>query len=428
VLVTHARPARAGAFDFNDSTWEGNSELLALARGRLGASRVEVLGVLDWERLRPADGLLIVHPTVEVEYDEASAFLRAGGRIAVLDDYGKAPALLERFQIRRIAAPLRPARELRNNPNLAIAVPAVQLVAGQEQGRHPVVAQVQQVVTNHPAALTHPNLTPILTIAAIGEPDATLAVTGIIVNRGRLFAMADPSATMNLMLRYPGNRAFAEGLVDYLVEDDNWGQRGGKLYVVANEFKQRGAYGGGTSWAEDLRAHLEGLEEMVASMHDDGLPDVIAVLLAVLAAVGAVGFVATASLRAYRRSTPRYAAPQPLLAQGGVAGRAAVLGAPSTHRALVLLELKSALEEALAHRLGLPPTAGPALIFEAIEQQHALSARSTAELRRLLTELAKAENAVATSRALKVSEQSVERTRQRVLAILSELSAPEDSP
>jgi hypothetical protein len=155
---------------------------------------------------------------------------------------------------------------------------------------------------------------------------------------------------------------------------------------------------------------------------------VIAVLLAVLAAVGAVGFVATASLRAYRRSTPRYAAPQPLLAQGGVAGRAAVLGAPSTHRALVLLELKSALEEALAHRLGLPPTAGPALIFEAIEQQHALSARSTAELRRLLTELAKAENAVATSRALKVSEQSVERTRQRVLAILSELSAPEDSP
>ncbi len=63
---------------------------------------------------------------------------------------------------------------------LAIAVPAVEQVAGQEQNRHPVVAGVDRVVTNHPTALVHPNLTQVLKIPALGEPDATLAVTGII--------------------------------------------------------------------------------------------------------------------------------------------------------------------------------------------------------------------------------------------------------
>lgn len=416
--------ARAGAFDFNDTSWEGTSELLSLARTRLGSSRVEIVAVLDWERLRPADGLLVLHPTVEVDYDEASAFLRAGGRIAVLDDFGKGDALLGRFQIRRVAAPLRPQRSLRENPNLAIAVPAVQQVAGQEQGRHPVVAQVREVVTNHPAAFTHPNLTPVLEIPAIGEPGATLAVTGIIVNRGRLFAMADPSASINLMLRYPGNRAFAEGMIDYLVEDDGWGQRGGKLYLVANDFKQRGAYGGGTSLGQELKEQLEGLEDMVGSMHDDGLPDILAVLFAVVAGVGAVAWTLSSSLKVYRRSPPRYAAAQPLVAQGGVAGRAAVLGAPTTHRALALLELKSALEEGLAERFGLAPTAGPAAFVAEAERRGALSPRSLAELRRLFSELGRAETAVAASQPLRVTNETVEKTRRAVLAILSEASAP----
>lgn len=421
-------PAAAGPFDFNDTTWEGTSELLALARTRLGSSRVEIVAVLDWERLRPADGVLILHPTSEVDYDEASAFLRAGGRIAVFDDYGKGDALLARFQIRRVAAPLRPARALRRNPSFAIAVPSVQLVAGQEQGRHPVVAQVREVVTNHPAAFTHPNLTPVLSIPAQGEPDATLAVTGIIVSRGRLFAMADPSASINLMLRYPGNRAFAEGVVDYLVEDDSWGQRGGKLYLVANEFKQRGAYGGGTSLGQELKEHLDGFQDLVGSMHDDGLPDVLAVLFAVVAGLGAVGWAISSSLKIYRRSPPRYAATQPLVAQGGVAGRAAVLGAPTTHKALALLELKSALEEGLAEKLGLAPTAGPQALLAEAERQGALAPRSLAELRRLWSELGRVETAVAASQPYRVTHETVEETRRAVLAILSEAAGPRNEP
>ncbi|MBK7586433.1 MAG: DUF4350 domain-containing protein [Myxococcales bacterium] len=418
--------ARAAAFDYNDSTWEGTSELLALARTRLGSSRVEIVAVLDWERLRPADGLLILHPAVDVEYDEASAFLRAGGRIAVLDDFGKGDLLLSRFQIKRVAGPLRPARALRQNANLAIAVPAVQLVAGQEQGRHPIVAQVREVVTNHPTAFTHPNLTPVLKIPALGEPDATLALTGIIVNRGRLFAMGDPSVCINLMLRYPGNRAFTEGLVDYLVEDDSWGQRGGKLYVLANEFKQRGAFGGGTSLGQEVKDQLDGLQDLVLGMHDDGLPDILAIMLSVLAGVGTLAWTVNASLKVYRRHPPRYAATHPLVAQGGVAGRAAVLGAPTTHRALALLELKSALEEGLAEQLGLQAWSSSAVLVAAVEERGLLGSPSLTELRRLLVELGRAETAVAATQPYKVTQETVERTRRAVLAILAEAKAPRD--
>src|SRR5689334_23042877 len=182
-----AAPAWA-AFEFKDSTWEGSSEMLLLARERLGASRVKVVAKLDFAGLTPADGVLVLHPEVDLKHDEVSGFLAAGGRLAVLDDFGAADRLLEHYRIFRVQAPLRPAASLRDNPALAIAVPAVQAVAGQEQNRHPIVANVERIVTNHPSALTNPNLTPVLTIPALGEPDATLAVTGVIAGHGRLFA------------------------------------------------------------------------------------------------------------------------------------------------------------------------------------------------------------------------------------------------
>ena len=111
---------------------------------------------------------------------------------------------------------------------------------------------------------------PVLTIAARGEPDATLAVTGIIMNRGRLFAMGDPSAFINLMLRYPGNRKFAEGLLTYLVEPDSWGERGGKLYFVANRFQQKGQFGERSGFFAGLG---QVLTDAFTDVHEHGLPD-----------------------------------------------------------------------------------------------------------------------------------------------------------
>ena len=132
--------------------------------------------------------------------------MKAGGRLAILDDYGRGEDLLSRFRIERIPAPTRPMQALRNNPNLAIAEPVTEQVAGKEWGPHPVVSNVKQLVTNHPTGMTHPQLSPVLQIRAAGnDQDVVVAVAGQ-VEKGRLFAMSDPSAVINLMLRYPGNR------------------------------------------------------------------------------------------------------------------------------------------------------------------------------------------------------------------------------
>ncbi|HEY3498725.1 MAG TPA: DUF4350 domain-containing protein, partial [Polyangiaceae bacterium] len=251
----------SAAFEFGDQEWQGTSELLEIARSELGKKRVELVGVLDFDQLEPADGVLLLHPTNELDSDELGAFLAAGGRVAVLDDRGKATSFLARYRIQRVEAPLRPALMLRNSPNLPIAVPVVQEVAGQEQNRHPTVRDVDRIVTNHPTALTHPDLTPVLEIPAVGEPNATLAVTGVIGKRGRLFVMGDPSVFINLMLRYPGNRAFARHLVEYLVDRDDWGERGGKLYVLSNAIGRRGHFGGAPGPAREAREAIDGLRD-----------------------------------------------------------------------------------------------------------------------------------------------------------------------
>ena len=163
-LLGFSADAVGKAFDVSETSWEGTREFYALAQQELGKGRVEVLASLDYERLEKRDGLLVLHPERELDYNELSAFLRSGGRMAVLDDRGEAARFLARFQIHRVEAPRNPAQALRDNQNLAIAVPAVEQVAGQEQNRHPVVAGVDRVVTNHPTALVHPNLTQVLKI------------------------------------------------------------------------------------------------------------------------------------------------------------------------------------------------------------------------------------------------------------------------
>ena len=415
-------PARA-AFEFKDASWEGSSELLQLARERLGSQRVKVVAKLDFASLTPGDGVLVLHPEVELKYDEVSGFLAAGGRIAVLDDFGAADRLLEHYRIFRVQAPLRPAASLRDNPALAIAVPAVQAVAGQEQNRHPIVANVERIVTNHPSALTNPNLTPVLTIPALGEPDATLAVTGVIAGHGRLFALSDPSIVINLMLRYPGNRAFALGLVDYLVEDDTWGTRGGTLYLLSNRFDQSGHFGKAEGLTDGLSQAAASAAEALSSWHRDGLPPPFALVLAALSALGALGWMGLYALRRYRPAPPRHATSMPLLAQGGLPGRAAVLAAPSTDRALVVSELDALLREELTQRAGLPPTATPEAALAALADQ-GTSEALLERARGLLKAARRAQDAIVRRKPSRLDSGQVAAHERRLDELLLDLDRP----
>lgn len=411
-----------GAFEVGDASWEGISELFALATARLGRERVQVLATLDYSELTPADGVLILHPEVDVSFDDTTRFLRAGGRLAVVDDHGRGDALLKHFSIARRPAPARPAKALRGNPDLAIATPVLDLVAGAERGRHPIAARVDEVITNHPTGLAHPALTQVLQIEAVDSEPISFAVTGIIGGRGRLLAIGDPSVFINLMLRYPGNRAFAEGVVDYLVENDEWGARGGKLVIVANEFRQTGRYGGGGGVLDDLVEAAQGLRDEVRNVHQAGLPAHAAWLFAGLVSIGAIVWLVTHGARPHLTAAPRFSRAVPLVAQGGVVGRAHVLSAPTTARALPLIELKAALHEALAEKLGARLTETGERLAELCREQNVLGASDVSALMRVARRLREVEQSVAQGTPQKIDEREMKQLHDETMRLIGALA------
>ncbi len=384
-MLGSSRRAEAAPFDIADTAWEGLSEFYEIAKKELGPERVKPVATLDWSTVKPDDGILVLHPTDPVDAQEASEFMKMGGRVAILDDFGRGDDLLKRFKIERVRMPGKPVAALRQNPELPIAEPWLEVSKGQIGSPHPVVANVKRLVLNHPMALNHPDLSPVLKVRLAGSTgDAIVAVAGQ-VEKGRLFAMSDPSALINSMLRYPGNRAFGAGLIRYLANDSERGQ--GRLFILANAFKQEGSVGGDRSLVQDAESALRSLAESLADVRKSGLPPW---LLAVGAALGvaAMGlWVGRSSGRPYKSPLPRYARATPLVARGGVAGRFAMLAAPTSPKSLVLLELKSALFEAVAERCGLEPNPGAEAVLAALgnakEIDPALLGRARAVIKRM---------------------------------------------
>ncbi len=412
------RTTRADCFDVADATWSGGSEMLEIARSELGEARVRAVAVLDWNDVQPEDGVLAVHPIRPMDESDTAAFMKAGGRLAILlDEDGAGEETLARFRIYRTSPPSRPVAALRNRAVFAIAEPVVDVVAGHMTGPHPVVARVQQLVTNRPTALRHPALSPVLRIRAIGEPDGILAVAGQ-VGHGRLFAMGDSSAVINQMLRYPGNRAFVSGLVHYLVDDDGAMRRQGRLFIVTNRFGEEGAFGGQGGLRKDLESSIKSVSNAFSEARRDGFPPWAHLVLAAAAALGLATWVARASARPYKSPLPRYARPTPLVAQGGVAGRFAVLAAPTSPRSLAVLELKSALYEGLAEKLGLSADPGPAALAKMALKAGSLDERAYSAFKEILGMMQHVESAVVAGRPVRVPPRDLRRAASVVREVL----------
>jgi len=416
-VMVSAGAAFGAAFDVADTTWEGCSELYGIAVSELGESRVKAVAVLDWSEIGPSDGVLVLHPLQSMDPEETTAFMKAGGRLAIVDDYGRGDETLRRFHIERTSLPTRPVAALRNNPQLAIAEPVLDNEKGQLAGPHPVVAQVQQFVTNHATGLRHPNLSPVLEVRAIGEPAAIVAVAGQ-VGKGRLFALSDPSGLMNQMLRYPGNRSFAQGLCRYLVDSDGVERMNGRLFIVSNRFSEEGSFGGQTTLRKDFEGQLRSIADAIAEARQSGMPGWVHLIFAVLATLGAGAWVARAAGRPYKSPTPRYARRTPLVAQGGVAGRFALLAAPTSPPSLVLLELKSALAEALAHKLGTPVDQGNDALLAAAARAGGLDEQRRSALKEVLTVMQKAEASVVAGRPAHVPRAALRRAATVVREVL----------
>ncbi|MEZ4262897.1 MAG: DUF4350 domain-containing protein [Polyangiaceae bacterium] len=385
-VLSFAGIALGAPFDLSGNDWEGCGALVQLAKSDLGARRVIATSQIDFQQLRPDDGLVLLYPEKNLDVDALTKFMHAGGRVILLDDFGRGEGLLRHFGMRRVPLPKQPIESLRKNPQLALAEPA---------SAHPVVLEVGRVVTNHATGLAHPDLSPVLKIRAQGEPDVYVAVAGA-VGRGRLLAVGDPSIVMNSMLRYSGNKAFARALLKYAVDQDTWGKRGGRLFLASGAFDQKGTFGDDDSTLADA---LHALRDAISTARREGLPPSIAYAAAIAVGLALVVWVGARAGKLHRPMSPRFARRTPTVAQGGLAGHAAVLAAPQTSRVLAVLELKAALEEELCALLGLEKTPAHDRLLAEIAEKSVLDAEGLHTLRRLLLRMSTVETMVVFQRS-----------------------------
>jgi hypothetical protein len=388
-LLALTGAAAAAPFDLASRDWEGCGELVEIARADFGRARVVATTKLDMKELKREDGVVLLHPEKSLDADALAKFMHAGGRVVLLDDFGTGDNLLRHFGMERVALPARPVEALRGNPKFAIAEPA---------SAHPVVTDVTRVVTNYATGLRHPDLSPVLKVRAVGEPDVAVAVAGA-VGHGRLLAVGDPSIVMNSMLRYQGNKAFARGLLRYAADDDAWGKRGGRIFIATGAFETTGSFGEEDSifpseWADKLRA----LRDLLDAVRKDGASPAAAYAIAVLVGLGIVVWVGSRAGKLHRPTKPRFTRGAPLVAQGGVAGHAAVVAAPHTSRVLAMLELKSALEEDLCAILGLEQQPGTEALLQKVSTEGVLNDEGLRTLRRLMLRMASVETMVLSQR------------------------------
>lgn len=424
-------------------------EFVRLAQRQLGSERLVLTKQLDYGTLTPNDAVVFVHPKVALDEPSLSAFLADGGRVAVLDDFAKGGSLLSKYGIKRIAAPSDPVLTLRRNSQLPIAEPSVQQVSDKERGRHPMTLHVKQVITNHPRALSHPDLTPVLEIASLSESPRAIAVTGVIAQRGRLLACSDPSIFINLMMRYPGNRRFAQGMIDYLASrgSDVGGEIAdqgannpalspaelpasgpaippeGQVYLLTNQFTQKGHYGPGDSFLSSLRRALHQLVERLTKIKDEGMPaGMPTALSAALALWMLSGEVRrTLALLGTKESHQSLAPPH-----AGLGARAHLLAAPQSQPALIALELDTTLRAALALHLGIDGGMTADALGEAA-QERGLSEAEVRHLVQLATDLRKHQQALHSGKPLRATEADLEALHDRTMRSIDQLSKLKDN-
>ena len=202
------------AYDPSSTNWDGLSDLIALA-GEIGIT-IDTPEELDLETLTVRDAPLVLYPSEPLPARPLTRHLRAGGRLAVADDFGEGDSFFRVFSIERSAPNDEDqSRRLRGSSGLLVARASM---------RHPLSEGVSHLVTNHPQVLSHEELDSVFAFGA--APSLRGPVLTGAVQEGRLVVMSDPSIVINNMLQYGGNRRFAANLLRYLAGDD------GRVLVV----------------------------------------------------------------------------------------------------------------------------------------------------------------------------------------------------
>jgi len=310
--------------------WDGLETLLALAND--AGSSLQTGETIDLGKLDAHDALLVVSPEGTLPTSALTAFLRDGGRVALLDDFGSGERLLAAYQVTRSTAPeADEVPALRGDRKLLVAYPA---------SEHPLVEGVDLLLTNGASALHHRDLKPVFTF---GHTDAALVLAGA-VGAGRLVAIGDGSVLINQLLEVPSHQRFAKNLIGYLKRP------AGRIYLVDANTHFEGSYGGTN--ARGL-SQVDGFLKRLT--HPDLPPGVLSLLSLGLCAIGAV--VVAGSLP---RRSPYVRAE--LLPKAGVyagfAARVSLSERDPPNLIWTLLDYRRELLAELARRLELraPPT------------------------------------------------------------------------
>ncbi|HEY5952513.1 MAG TPA: DUF4350 domain-containing protein, partial [Kofleriaceae bacterium] len=188
-------------YDPRSQAWNGMATFVGLAEGM--GYEVTPVSSLEWGELGANDILFLVYPLQRVEPGRLDAFVQAGGNVVIADDFGEGKEAMARLGLLRgeVASP-RASKYQDGRVWAPIATP---------QSDHFIAREVDEVVTNHPAALKQ--IQGATTI--IGFEDGAVVVAGE-RGTGKFVAISDPSIFINRMLQYPGNVTLASNILRWL--------------------------------------------------------------------------------------------------------------------------------------------------------------------------------------------------------------------
>jgi hypothetical protein len=232
-----AGPARAadaegGDYDPRSTAWNGMASFVGLAEG-MGFS-VTPVSSLEWSELSSEDILVLIYPVQRVDPGRLGAFVQAGGNAVIADDFGEGKDAMQGLGLLRAEVDTPRASKYYDGRAWAPIATA--------RGDHPLAADVGEVVTNHPAALSR-----IEGATAVVAFDEGAVVVAGERGTGRFVAISDPSIFINRMLMFRGNIQLATNLLRYL-------DRGGRARHIVLLRGDVPMYGDPRPYIDDARA------------------------------------------------------------------------------------------------------------------------------------------------------------------------------
>jgi hypothetical protein len=199
--TAHAAGNDGADYDPQSTAWNGMASFVGLAEGM--GFEVSSVSSLEWGELSAEDILVLIYPLQRVDPGRLGAFVQAGGNLVIADDFGEGKDAMAGLGLLRAEVEMPRASKYYDGRTYAPIATA--------RGDHPLAADVGEVVTNHPAALSRVEGA----IAIVGFDEGAVVVAGE-RGSGRFVAISDPSIFINKMLMFRGNIQLAANLLRYL--------------------------------------------------------------------------------------------------------------------------------------------------------------------------------------------------------------------